>query len=132
MQKRVKYFSLLKNMQVNKEELGEAIKTWLKMDSEINQHKREIKEKLQQKKNVSIMLMNIMKSNHVDCFDVKNGSLVFKKNTIKKPLSGKVLMQILKDYFQDSPAMAENVTKHIMENREEQTRETLTLEKSKK
>jgi len=118
-------------MQVNKEELGEVIKNWLKMETEITRCKRELKEKTQQKKEVSVLLMNIMKSNHVDCFDVKNGSLVFKKSTIKKPLSGKMLVQILKDYFHDSPAMAENVVKHIMENREEQTRETLTLEKNK-
>ena len=36
-------------------------------------------------------LVDIMKTNNVDCFDVKNGKLIYTKKKVKAPLSKKHL-----------------------------------------
>jgi len=108
-----------------KEELVTSIKEWIKIDSEISTLQSEMKERKNKKKQLSELLMSTMKKNSIDCFDINGGSLVYKKNKIKKPLNAKTLMSTLQTYFESSPAKAEELTKFIMENREEQIKETI-------
>jgi hypothetical protein len=66
-----------------------------------------------------------MKTNSIDCFDINGGALLYKKNKVKKPINGKNLLFALQNYYKDNPKMAEDVTKHLMENREEEIKETI-------
>jgi hypothetical protein len=65
-----------------------------------------------------------MKSNNIDCFDINEGALVYKKNTVKKPINSKTLLSSLQNYYKDSN-IAEDLTKYIMNNREETVKETI-------
>jgi phage gpG-like protein len=108
-----------------KEQLVNNVKEWLKMDTEISQLKNEIKEKTNKKKQLTENLMTIMKSNSIDCFDINGGALIYKKSKIKKPINGKTLLSALQNYYKNDNKIAEELTKHIMENREEQLKETI-------
>ena len=108
-----------------KEELVTNIKEWIKIDSEIAQLQNEIKARKNKKKQLSESLMEVMKKNEIDCFDINGGSLVYKKNTVKKPINAKTLISTLKSYFENTPAKAEELTKFILDNREEQVKETI-------
>jgi hypothetical protein len=108
-----------------KEELVNSIKEWIKIDNEITQLKAEVKDRNIKKKDLTESLMNVMKKNEIDCFDITGGALLYKKNTIKKPINGKTLLLTLQKYYENDPKMAENLTKHIMENREEKVKETI-------
>lgn len=108
-----------------KEELITNIKEWIKIDNEIIQLQKEVKERRTLKKNLSDSLMITMKKNEIDCFDINGGSIVYKKNKIKKPLNGKSLMAALQKYYETKPQQAEEVTKFVMENREEQVKEII-------
>ena len=108
-----------------KEQLVSNIKEWIKMDNEINQLKAEIKDKNNKKKILTENLVTVMKSNSIDCFDINGGALVYKKSTIKKPISGKTLLTALQNYYKTQPSIAEELTKHIMDSREEQIKETI-------
>lgn len=108
-----------------KEQLVNNIKEWIKIDNDISQLRKEIKEKNGLKKGLTENLVNVMKSNAIDCFDINDGSLVYKQSKIKKPINAKSLLNVLKSYYKDSPNKAEDLTKHIMENREEQVKETI-------
>jgi hypothetical protein len=66
-----------------------------------------------------------MKNNSIDCFDINGGALVYKKNKIKKPINGKTLLTALQNYYKDQPKMAEDLTKHILDSREEQVKEVI-------
>jgi len=66
-----------------KEELVNSVKEWIKMDNEIAKLKAEIKERNVKKKTLTESLMNVMKKNEIECFDINGGALVYKKNTIK-------------------------------------------------
>lgn len=108
-----------------KEQLVNNIKEWIKMDNEITQLKSEIKERNNKKKLLTESLVSVMKTNSIDCFDINDGALVYKKNKIKKPINGKTLLTALQNYYKNDVKIAEEITKHVMDSREEQIRETI-------
>jgi hypothetical protein len=108
-----------------KEQLITNIKEWIKYDTEISQLKAEIKDRTNKKKGLTVNLVSIMKSNTIDCFDINGGALVYKQNKVKKPINGKTLLLALQNYYKDQPKIAEDLTKHIMDSREEQVKETI-------
>jgi predicted nucleic acid-binding Zn-ribbon protein len=108
-----------------KEQLVNNIKEWIKLDGEITKLRSEIKEKNNKKKSLTNDLVNVMKKNEIDCFDINGGALIYKKNKIKKPINGKTLLTALKTYYKEQPEVAEDLTKHIMDSREEQIKETI-------
>ena len=108
-----------------KEELVSNIKEWIKLDTEINKLQNEIKTRKDKKKNLTNLLVNTMKKNELDCVDINGGSLLYKKNVVKKPINAKTLMSTLKTYYKNNPNNAEELTKFIMDNREEQIKETI-------
>lgn len=109
----------------SKEELVENIREWIKMDSEILKLKKEIKERNDKKKLLTESLMTTMKNNKIDCFDINGGALVYKKSTIKKPINGKILLSCLQEYYKNNIEVAEQLTKFILDSREEQVKETI-------
>jgi phage gpG-like protein len=108
-----------------KEQLVNNIKEWIKIDNEITQLKAEIKARNDKKKTLTESLVSVMKTNSIDCFDINGGALVYKKNKIKKPINGKTLLTALQNYYKNDTKIAEEITKHVMDNREEQIKETI-------
>jgi hypothetical protein len=108
-----------------KEELVNNVKEWIKVDNEITKLKTEIKEKNNKKKLLSGNLLNVMKTNDIDCFDINGGAIVYKKTKVKKPITGKILLKTLEQYFKNDIPTAQELTKHILDNREEQIKELI-------
>lgn len=111
----------------SKDQLVSNIKEWMKMDNEISKMKSELREKTNKKKKLTENLVTIMKNNSIDCFDINGGALVYKKSKVKKPINGKSLLQSLTMYYKSNPGLAEEITKHVMESREEVVKETIKL-----
>lgn len=116
---------MIYNSMETKEELVTNIKEWIQVDNEIAQLNKEVKERKQKKKQLTDSLVNVMRNNEIDCFDINGGSLVYKKNKVKKPINGKSLMAVLSTYFEKDPTKAEELTKFVMDNREESVKETI-------
>jgi hypothetical protein len=108
-----------------KEQLVNNIKEWIKIDNEIAQFKQDIKERTNKKKLLTENLVTVMKTNKIDCFDINGGSLVYKTNKVKKPINGKSLLLALQNYYKTDPNVADEIVKHVMDNREEQIKETI-------
>jgi hypothetical protein len=108
-----------------KEQLVNNIKHWIRIDNEINQLKVNIKELNNNKKKLTEDLVNVMKTNQIDCFDINGGALVYKKNKVKKPINGKTLLIALQNYYKTDNKIAEELLKHVMDSREEQIKETI-------
>ena len=66
-----------------------------------------------------------MKNNSIDCFDINQGSLMYKKTTTKKPINAKTLIAALQTYYPADISKAEDITKFIMENRQTTVKETV-------
>jgi hypothetical protein len=112
-----------------KEQLVTNIKEWIKIDTEISQLKAEIKDRTNKKKTLTENLVTVMKTNKIDCFDINGGALVYKANKVKKPINGKSLLAALSNYYKSDPKIAEDITKHVMDSREEQIKETIKMKK---
>jgi hypothetical protein len=108
-----------------KEQLVTNIKDWIKIDSEINELKSQIKDKNNKKKTLTENLVTVMKTNKIDCFDINGGALVYKTSKVKKPINGKSLLAALKNYYKTDPQVAEDLAKHVLDSREEQIKETI-------
>ena len=108
-----------------KEQLVNNIKEWIRLDNEITKLKNDIKEYNNKKKDLTQNLVNVMKTNSIDCFDINGGALVYKKSKVKKPINGKTLLSALQSYYKDNTSIAEEVAKFLMDNREEQIKETI-------
>ena len=108
-----------------KDELVANIKEWIKIDTDIATIQKSLKEKKLMKKRLTDSLVTVMKKNEIECFDINGGSLQYKKNTIKKPMTAKSLMASLQNYFSSAPQKAEEITKFLLENREEVEKETI-------
>lgn len=108
-----------------KEQLVANIKDWINIDNEISQLKQDIKERNNKKKMLTENLVTVMKTNNIDCFDINGGALIYKKNKIKKPINGKTLLSALQNYYKNDNKIAEELTKHIMNSREEQVKEMI-------
>jgi hypothetical protein len=101
-----------------KEQLVNNVKEWVKIDNEITQLKADIKIKTNKKKSLTENLVTVMKTNNIDCFDINGGSLVYKQNKIKKPISGKTLLAALQNYYKNDEKIAKEITQHVLDNRE--------------
>ena len=66
-----------------KEELVKIIKEWITIDDTIKSLQKNIKDNRDIKKTLTDTLVNIMKTNEIDCFDINNGKLIFCKNKVK-------------------------------------------------
>lgn len=108
-----------------KEELISHIKEWIKSDNEIIQLKKELKQHTEKKKKLSESLMNVMKKNSIDCFDINGGALIYKQTKVKKPINKKMLLESLQNYYKNDNSIAEEITNHILDNREEHIKETI-------
>ena len=108
-----------------KEELIQNIKEWIKIDNDINKLNKELKELKLKQKLFTKNLVNVMKTNQLECFDINDGRIMYKKNKLKKPINTKMLLQTLKNYYTDNPTIANEVTEYILSNREEVIKETI-------
>jgi hypothetical protein len=108
-----------------KEQLINNIKEWIKIDNEVSKLNLEIKTRKNRKKELTVALVETMKKNTIDCFDISGGSLIYKKNTVKKAINAKSLLVALKNYYKDTPQVADELTKHILDSREEVVKETI-------
>lgn len=108
-----------------KEELIGNIREWIKIDNDLNNLKKEIKNKTLQKKMLTDNLVNVMKINSIDCFDINGGALVYSQRKTKKAISGKYLLLQLEKYYKDQPDVAKDLTQHLLDNREENIKEDI-------
>lgn len=72
-----------------------------------------------------------MKSNDIQCFDISDGKLMYTQNKVKSALSKKHLIKSLTEWFKDDPSKIGELTKHILESREEKIRENIKRKQKK-
>jgi sugar diacid utilization regulator len=102
-----------------KEDLVRTIKEWMTQDTQIKSLQQKIKEYRTKKKVLSDSLLDIMKENQIDCFDINNGKIIYCKNRVKTPLNKKTLLETLERYFENNPDInATEVSKFVLDNRE--------------
>ena len=110
---------------MDKEQLIENVRGWIAIDNEIKQLQKVIKEKRKEKKAYTANLVEVMKSNDIQCFDISDGKLLYTQNKVKSALSKKHLIKSLTEWFKDDPTKIGDLTKHILNSREEKIKENI-------
>jgi hypothetical protein len=108
-----------------KDELIQNIKEWVKIDSEMKALQKELRDRREKKKELTNNLVDVMKTNEIDCFNINNGKLIYSQNKIKGPVNKKHLISCLVKYFDDDQETAEEISKYIMDTREIKIKETI-------
>lgn len=108
-----------------KEELVQNIKDWVKIDNDIRLLNMELTKRKMEKKKISELLIQTMKTNEIDVFDINNGKIIYSKRTMKRPVTKKALLDILSKYYQGNLEQAQDVNNFILDNREIVVKENL-------
>lgn len=120
-------------MNTTKEQLVNAVKEWVSIDQQISLLQKEIKQRKDRKKHLTALLVDIMKTNEIDCLDINDGKIVYTQNRVKAPLNKKHLLDCLSKYFSDSPDIEiDDITQFILDSRETKTKENIRLKQEKK
>lgn len=108
-----------------KEQLINTIKNWVKTDNEIRSLQKEVNIRKKQKKTISDDLMEVMRKNEIDCFDIKDGQILYVKKNTKKPITQKMLLNILNNYYDGNSEKANDLNNFIMDSREDIIKESI-------
>lgn len=111
----------------NKEILINNIKEWLQNDNDIKELQKQIKIKKEKNKFITNNLVEIMKNNEIDCFDINDGKLIYSQIKSKSALSKKHLSTCLEKYFKNSETteMVNDLCNFILDNRTTKITETI-------
>jgi hypothetical protein len=113
-------------MSSNKEKLAHNIKNWLQIDKEIKLLQKELKDRKTKKNEYTETLVQIMKSNEIDCFDISEGKILFTQSNIKKPINKQHLIECLDKYFEKNPNVpTDDIVKYILDNRPVNVKENI-------
>ena len=110
---------------VSKEEMITHIKKWMQYDNDIKQLQNELKTKKESRRQHTEQLVNIMKSNEIDCFDVNNVKLLFSRTKVKTPLNKSQMVQALMEYFNNDEPRVRELEDRLMSARKEKITETI-------
>lgn len=100
------------------DDLKQFIRDWVKIDNEIRHLQKEQNSRKVEKKKLNIRLMEIMKNNKIEIFDLNDGEIIYKKKNVKKPITQKTLLNILSLFFEGDMEKVGELNKYILENRE--------------
>ena len=109
-----------------KDKLVQIVKAWLTNDKELKALQTQIKERKKKKTELTEVLVDIMKSNEIDCFDITGGKIMYTQNRVKSALNKKHLMDSLEKYFENNPNIqTEELSKFILDSRSIKTTESI-------
>jgi len=114
-----------KAVAVTKDEMIGHIKKWIQYDNDIKQLQSDLKEKKESRKQYTERLVDIMKSNEIDCFDLNNGNLMYSKTKVKTPLNKSQMVQALMEYFNNDEPRVRELEDKLMSARKEKVTETI-------
>lgn len=116
---------------MDKEKLVEHIREWIQIDNELKELRNAAKERRLRKKELTTSLVDIMKVNDIDCFDVNGGKLLYSQRTIKSPINKKTLLTALQNYYKDDISKASELSTFILNNRDVKVKEMIRHKEQK-
>lgn len=111
--------------ETTKAELIKFIKTWIELDNEIKDLSQQAKELKEKRKQITDSLVNVMKSNEIDCFDISDGKLLLSKTKVKSPINRDHLMNSLLKFYKNDEETAKQLSDYIYDSRQEKIKESI-------
>lgn len=108
-----------------KQQLISSLSEWVKIDNEVRKLKNEINTRKKNQKIISEGLIEVMKKNEIDEFELKDGKIMYCKKNVKKPITKKILLKILSNYYNGDLTKAIELNNYILSNQEEKEVEAI-------
>jgi hypothetical protein len=108
-----------------KDQLVSSIRDWIQVDNEMRTIQDRLKLLRKNKKDITSNLVNVMKSNEIDCFDINDGKLIYSKTKVKKPINKEYLNKTLALYFENNGEKADQLSKFLLDQRDEKITESI-------
>jgi uncharacterized protein (UPF0335 family) len=112
---------------VTKEQLKDYLRQWVRVENEISTLTVEIKKRKLIHQQLSKSLLDVMRKNEIDCFDIANGRIVYSKTKVRAPLNNGQLKTALTTYYKDDVEKANSLTEFLLASRVEKTREAIKM-----
>jgi hypothetical protein len=112
---------------VTKEQLKDYLRQWVRVENEISTLTVEIKKRRLIHQQLSASLLDVMRKNEIDCFDITNGRIVYSKTKVRVPLNNGQLKSALTTYYKDDVEKANGLTEFLLASRVEKTRESVKM-----
>jgi hypothetical protein len=112
---------------LSKEQVKDYLRQWIRVENEISTLSVEIKKRKLVHQQLSISLLEVMRKNDIDCFDITNGKIVYSKVKHRAPLNNGQLRSALTTYYKDDTEKANNLTEFLLSSRVEKTRESIKM-----
>lgn len=112
---------------ITKEQLKDYLRQWVRVENEITTLSTEIKKRKLIHHQLSTSLLEVMRQNDIDCFDIANGRIVYSKKMVRAPLNNGQLKQALSSYYKDDVEKANSLTEFLLASRVEKTRESIKM-----
>ena len=109
----------------SRDELVQHIRNWVTIENELKSLRQQVKALNTQKKQISGTLIQVMKDNDIDTIDMNEGKLLYKKTTVKAPISKKHLLESLQNFYKNDTEIVEALSNHILESRQTKTLESI-------
>ena len=110
----------------SKEQLLGKIKEWVAIEGEMKVLQRELKQRREAKRRLSDELVQVMKENEIDCFDIREGKIIYTQNRVRSALSKRHLTGCLETYFAAHPDISGGeVAQYVLEKREVTVKESI-------
>jgi uncharacterized protein (UPF0335 family) len=117
---------------ITKEQVKDYLRQWIRVENEISTLSVEIKKRKLVHQQLSASLLEVMRKNDIDCFDITNGKIVYSKVKHRAPLNNGQLRTALTTYYKDDTEKANNLTEFLLSSRVEKTRESIKMKIPKK
>ena len=115
-----------------KDEVVNLIKQWMSNDKELKLLQKEAKKRRDNKKEISEKLVEIMKTNEIDSFDINGGKILRTQRNVKSSLNKAHIMTCLEKYFENDPSVkSDEVGNYILETRTVSVKEDIRHKISK-
>ena len=102
------------------------MKKWVQIDNEMRQLREELNKRKKLKDNISLTLLTSMKEHNIDTFDLNDGKIEYATRKTKKPISKKMLLNILSKYYNGDNKKTNELNQFILDNREETVKDIIT------
>ena len=112
---------------ITKEQVKDYLRQWIRVENEISTLATEIKKRKTIHQQLSASLMDVMRKNEIDCFDITNGKIVYSKTRTRPPLNKAQLKNALITYYKDDKETASSLNEFLIASRVEKVREAIKM-----
>lgn len=102
-----------------KQNLLNLIREWVKNDNEIRELKKQEMIRKNNNKEITQKMFAVMRANSIECFDINDSQIIYKKTNVKKPITQKHLFQLVNEFFKDDVEKASELNNFLTDKRVE-------------